>query len=210
MGMNYDFLSVPKGFLSWAENLSARKTFLPQEMIYQEMDQARQFYCLISGSVQIFLTSDIGIEKTLATYHSPALFGEAAFFDGFPRTTSARALSRSKVAVIDRDSILVCFRERPDLALSMITSLSRTVRMLSTQINQLSFLPAEQRLAQFLLEEAERSRNNISYSHEEIGSRIGCSRVTVSRTLKDFKENGWIDTGYKTIRILLPEALEKL
>jgi len=82
--------------------------------------------------------------------------------------------------------------------------------MLSTQINQLSFLPAEQRLAQFLLEETEHSRNNISYSHEEIGSRIGCSRITVSRTLKDFKENGWIDTGYKTIRILLPEALERL
>ena len=208
--MNYDFLSVPKEFLSWAENLSTRKTFLPQEVIYQETDHARQFYCLISGKVQIFVTSDIGIEKTLATYHSPALFGEAAFFDGFPRTTSARALSLSQAAVIDRDSILTCFREQPDLAFSMITSLSRTVRMLSTQIHQISFLPADQRLARFLIEESGKDLDHISYSHEEIGSRIGCSRVTVSRTLKEFKKKGWIDIGYKTIHILCPEALKTL
>ena len=158
------------------------------------------------------MTSPEGIEKTITVYQNHALFGEAAFFDGSPRTTSARALVASRVVVIDRESILTCFREQPDLALSMICSLSRNVRMLSTQINEISFLPAEQRLARFLVEESGCGVRQVSYTHEEIGSMIGSSRVTVSPAFCGaFAEQRLaIRTSYRKIEVLQPEQLSSL
>ena len=197
-----DHFAPAAGLLRWAEAQPGRR-YENQAVIYHSGEDAGQFYCLIDGKVQIYMTSPEGIEKTITVYQNHALFGEAAFFDGSPRTTSARALVASRVVVIDRESILTCFREQPDLALSMICSLSRNVRMLSTQINEISFLPAEQRLAGYGVRQ-------VSYTHEKIGSMIGSSRVTVSRILRTFAEQRLIRTSYRKIEVLQPEQLSSL
>ena len=204
-----DHFAPAAGLLRWAEAQPGRR-YENQAVIYHSGEDAGQFYCLIDGKVQIYMTSPEGIEKTITVYQNHALFGEAAFFDGSPRTTSARALVASRVVVIDRESILTCFREQPDLALSMICSLSRNVRMLSTQINEISFLPAEQRLARFLVEESGCGVRQVSYTHEEIGSMIGSSRVTVSRILRTCAEQRLIRTSYRKIEVLQPEQLSSL
>ena len=204
-----DHFEPAAGLLRWTESQPGRR-YENQAVIYHSGEDAGQFYCLIDGKVQIYMTSPEGIEKTITVYQNHALFGEAAFFDGSPRTTSARALVASRVVVIDRESILTCFREQPDLALSMICSLSRNVRMLSTQINEISFLPAEQRLARFLVEESGCGVRQVSYTHEEIGSMIGSSRVTVSRILRTFAEQRLIRTSYRKIEVLQPEQLSSL
>ena len=204
-----DHFAPAAGLLRWAEAQPGRR-YENQAVIYHSGEDAGQFYCLIDGKVQIYMTSPEGIEKTITVYQNHALFGEAAFFDGSPRTTSARALVASRGVVIDRESILTCFREQPDLALSMICSLSRNVRMLSTQINEISFLPAEQRLARFLVEESGCGVRQVSYTHEEIGSMIGSSRVTVSRILRTFAEQRLIRTSYRKIEVLQPEQLSSL
>lgn len=204
-----DHFAPAAGLLRWAEAQPGRR-YENQAVIYHSGEDAGQFYCLIDGKVQIYMTSPEGIEKTITVYQNHALFGEAAFFDGSPRTTSARALVASRVVVIDRESILTCFREQPDLALSMICSLSRNVRMLSTQINEISFLPAEQRLARFLVEESGYGVRQVSYTHEEIGSMIGSSRVTVSRILRTFAEQRLICTSYRKIEVLQPKQLSRL
>ena len=204
-----DHFAPAAGLLRWAEAQPGRR-YENQAVIYHSGEDAGQFYCLIDGKVQIYMTSPEGIEKTITVYQNHALFGEAAFFDGSPRTTSARALVASRVVVIDRESILTCFREQPDLALSMICSLSRNVRMLSTQINEISFLPAEQRLARFLVEESGCGVRQVSYTPEEIGSMIGSSRVTVSRILRTFAEQRLIRTSYRKIEVLQPEQLSSL
>jgi CRP/FNR family transcriptional regulator len=53
------------------------------------------------------------------------------------------------------------------------------------------------------------SLRTIDYTHEELGERIGVSRVTVSRTLSRFREKGWIDTKYKEIDILDFRAIQE-
>ena len=201
-----DFLSLPAGFLSWAQTLPTVRSYAAGETVYREGQPAACFYCLLQGKARVFVTSGAGTEKTLTVYATPAVLGEAAFFDGSPRTTSAQTLEASRIISVSRDQMLTCFREKPDLALSMISSLSRTIHMLSRQINQMAFLPAEQRVADFLRREGERSRA-ISYTHEEIAAFVGVSRVTVSRILTRFRRQGILSTQYGGLRLLHPERL---
>ncbi len=202
-------ITIPEGFVALIQSSDSRRSYRAGSLIYAEGDPADHFYYLEKGQVRIFVSSEQGSEKTLTVYREHNFFGEAAFFDGYPRMSSARAASDCQVAVISREDILTWFRQDPDLALSMIASLSQTIRMLSGQINQISFLGADRRLARFLLDETTAADALVTFTHEEIGALIGTSRVTVSRLLQEFKKNAWIKTGYGSIQVINRTGLQE-
>lgn len=206
--MNTPYWNLPREFPEWAETLSALTLYKKNEQVYLEGEPAHSFYYLKSGRVQVYVTSDTGVEKTLAIYGKHALLGEASFFDGSPRMSSARVIADSQIIPIGRQEILTYFAQQPSQALSMIESLARTVRHLSHQIHEISFLPAEQRITRFLLNESADGSQDIAYTQEEIASLIGCSRITVSRALSAFKSAGWIQTHYSRIHITNAQQLK--
>lgn len=70
-------------------------------------------------------------------------------------------------------------------------------------IQQMFFLRLDQRLAVFLLDEV--SKNNtdvISLTHEQIAKNIGSAREVVSRTLKHFAAEGYVELFRGGLRVL--------
>lgn len=168
-------------------------------MIYWQEEEASCFYYLKSGRVQIFLSSENGSEKTLTILGPGSLLGEAAFFDGLPRVSSARTLARSEIVSVHREQLTSYFREDPHLAMEMLRYLARTIRMLSDQVDNMTFLQADRRIARLLTAMAEESGICIRCTHEEIGNRVGVSRVTVSKILSQFSRQGWIKPAYGSL-----------
>lgn len=169
-------------------------------MIYWQGSHADEFYYLKNGSVRIFLSSESGAEKTLNMLKPGKIFGEAAFFDGLPRVSSAKAIQRSEIIQITRRSLLECIRREPQLAMNLLTYLSQTIRMLSTQVDTVTFQQSDERIARLLLNlSAENGR--VSATHEDLAALAGVSRVTVSRILADFSRKGWVETGYRGIHV---------
>ena len=100
------------------------------KMIYLQEETAIRFYYLKKGRVKIFLSSPDGLEKTLAVLQPGSLFGEASFFDGKPRVSSAKTLEKSEILSIDRTGLEHCFRQDPQLAFHLLRHLSGTIRMI--------------------------------------------------------------------------------
>ena len=123
----------------------------PGYLIYLQDTQATCFYYLSSGQVKSFLQSEDGGERVLNIYHGGSLFGEASFFDGLPRVSSAVALTPCQIVPIDREQVTQEFVRDPELALAMMKYLARTVRLLSSQVDQMAFRPARWRVASYLL-----------------------------------------------------------
>lgn len=98
--------------------------------------------------------------------------------------------------------------EHPLQALSMIETLAKTVRNLSTQIHEISFLPANNRIARFLLTESSFGQKEIRYTHDKIESLVGCSRITVSRALAASRKQGLLQTQYGRIAVRDAQNLE--
>lgn len=207
--VHYDNPWFTEEMLNLLSELAVTRVYWDKEIIYYQEEKADWCYYLKKGKVRIFVASEDGQEKTLAVYRSQTLFGEAAFLDGQPRTTTAVALSESEVLVIGKEHVLQCFREQPSLAWSIMSSLSQTIRMLSTQINQITFLSARERLIQFLIGEYEKGYLEISHTQEEIGAFIGSSRVTISRELNELKRKGILAIHYGKIQIVSVEELKK-
>lgn len=189
------------------EGAGTPRKFERDAMIYLQGTQAEEFYYLKSGRVKIFISSEDGLEKTLTILEPGRIFGEAAFFDGMPRVSSAKALARSSAVMVTRQSLTESIRRDPQLALGLLTYLSQTIRMLSAQVDSMAFLEAGQRLSRLLLSLAD-SSGTVRATHEDLAGLAGASRVTVSRTLARFAKSGWIETEYRAVKILDFRALD--
>ena len=184
------------------------KIYVPGQLIYLQDTYPAAFYYLESGSARSFISSPEGTERLLTLHHSGDLMGEASFFDQCPRVSSAIAITECKVFSVDRQRLERIFQLHPERALPMLRYLARTVRLLSGHVDDITFRPADQRLAGALLGQA-REDGVVRATHEELGSAVGVSRVTVSRVLARFSQNGWIRTGYGAVTVMDKIALDR-
>ena len=194
---------------SWdllAEGRSPRK-YRAGQLIYLQGARPDCFYYLISGSARSFISTGDGEERVLAVHRAGGLMGEASFFDGCPRVTSAMALEDCLILSVNRAQLDTAFQRHPELALPMLQYLARTVRMLSAHVES-SALPARQRVARWLL--AQGSGGPLKATHEGIGQAVGLSRVTVSRALGELEQLGLAELGYRSVRVLDRDGLEAL
>lgn len=179
-------------------------------LIYLQNTEATCFYYLKSGRVKSFIQSEGGTERVLRIYEQGALFGEASFFDELPRVSSAVALTPCQIVPIDRELVMAEIRRDPDLAMLMLKYLARTVRVLSTQVDEMAFRPADQRIARHLLSLVPDTKGSLRCTQDEIAASVSVSRITVSRVLNEFVRAGWIKTAYGGLTLLDPDALQQL
>lgn len=178
------------------------------QVIYLQGTTAHEFYYLIQGTARSYISSSSGGERILTIHHTGDLMGEASFFDECPRVSSAIAVTECEIVSINREHLDHVFQVHSDLALPMLQYLARTVRLLSNHVDEATFLPANQRLARYLLTE---TTENFPFpcTHEELGFAIGTSRVTVSRLLSDYTKRGLVKTGYRSLTVIDREGLKK-
>lgn len=202
-------LNLKEGLWRVFETIQAPRVYAKGEMVYLQGERADCLYYLKAGRVKIFLSSENGMEKTLTILHCGSLFGEAAFLDRLPRMSSARTLIRSEIIAVDRPHLMRYFSEQPALAMNLLEYLARTVRMLSAQVDHMTFLQADQRIAQLLLNLTAGEEHVVRCTHEELAGLAGTSRVTVSKALGEFVRKGWIATRYREVGILDRDALRQ-
>jgi CRP/FNR family transcriptional regulator len=184
------------------------KKILKGSIIYHQGDKARCFYYLKKGRVKVVMTSADGMEKTLSTASAGEILGEAAFFDKMPRISSAYALTNIEVVSVDEAKLLSLIKDNPELALALLEIQATRIRQLSSQIDAITFMKADGRIASLLLRSA--SSNIVNYTHEEIAGIVGVSRVTVSKILNRFKREGLLKTDYGKIILINTVELKRI
>lgn len=211
--MYYDSFSSPESGLPhtlFAPFFAAGHpvSYAKGQIIYLQGQEATHLYCLRSGAVRTLITSDAGEERLLTTYGPGSIFGEASFFDGMPRVSTAEAAADCTIVRLSHDTVDHLFSQHPELASAMITYLARTVRLLSGHVDTMSFQSADKRLANLLLNHPDTPELHVT--HEDLAAALGVNRVTVSRLLGSFARHGLIRTGYGVIRILDSSGLEAI
>ena len=190
-----------------AEGRSPRK-YRTGQLIYLQGTHPDCFFYLVSGSVRSFISSNDGEERVLTVHRAGDLMGEASFFDGCPRVTSAMALEECLILPVSQGQLDAAFQRHPELALPMLRYLARTVRMLSDHV-EASSLPARQRIIRWLLSQPDQN-GAVQVTHEGIGQAVGLSRVTVSRVLGELSDQGLVELGYRSVTLFNKDRLTDL
>ena len=189
------------------EGRSPRK-YRAGQLVYLQGTRPDCFFYVVSGSVRSFISSSSGEERVLTVHRAGDLMGEASFFDGCPRVTSAMALEDCLILTVDQGQLDAAFQRHPELALPMLRYLARTVRMLSDHV-EASSLPARQRIVRWLLNQPHQ-KGAVQATHEGIGQAVGLSRVTVSRVLGELSGRGLVELGYRRVTLKDRDMLRDL
>lgn len=174
-------------------------------------------YVVHSGFLKTVLIDEYGNEQVL----SFPMKGDILGVDGI----NSRMYSSEAVALSDCDLILLPFkkltalgRTHVELENAVYDVLSRELVREQAMVGMLGSLSAEARVARFLVMLSDRFASmgysskffNLRMTRHEIGSYLGLTLETVSRTLSAFNEIGMIAVNQRTIEIKDMEALKNL
>jgi CRP-like cAMP-binding protein len=165
-------------------------------------------YVIREGRVKVTKLSEDGREKILEILESGDFFGEMALLDREPRSASVKTLEPGRLLALSRADFLSVLHRSPDVAVAVIQELSRRLRWADEQTSALSFQRVKvratsllQRLAREPHPGGER-RATAPLTHQQIADMVGTSRETVTRVVKELKEEGWLRQDGK--RYLVP------
>lgn len=195
----------------WAafQQIGTPVRFSKGRIIYLQGQAPQYLYYLAQGQVKSFIVSDRGEERILTVYNRGSIFGEASFFDEQPRMSSAAALENCEIIPISQEQVLALFQQQPQLAVEMLRYLSQTVRLLSDQVDRITFLGADQRILRVLLSLPAKDQV-VQTTQDDLASAVGASRITVCRFLNKLQAAGYLKTGYGCITLLNLSALHQM
>ena len=103
------------------------------ELIFREGDQAREFYVLLRGEIEVFKALKGGAEARVATLGPGHWFGEMSVLDVQVRSASVRALSPCRLLVLTARDLDALYRRDLKsytlLVLNVARELSRRLRL---------------------------------------------------------------------------------
>jgi CRP-like cAMP-binding protein len=187
------------------------------EVLFGAGDEARGLYVVVSGSLRAFRVSLDGREQVIHVEHEGATIAEVPIFDDGPTPSTVAAESDAAVLFIDKRDVRRLCLEHPVIALAALKLLAGRLRRCSDLVATLSLQDVGQRLARFLLSEAEargeRSSTGIvfdlSLTKEQIATRIGSVREVVSRAFTRLQNDGLLAVEGHRVTILDEGALRR-
>lgn len=204
-------------FLNHLAKFGTVKAFSKNEMI--DPETADHVYIVLDGAFNQVLYSQDGDEISFFRLERGTVFGEMDFFDGYRTCVITKALKTSAVSIVPRDVLEKEIGKNPDVYKQFMHSIIRKYRIVMLELADVKFNDSLGKLAHSLVrlvhttgyrgnDKDNRYRINMTFTHEELASRLASNRSTITSGLKYFKEKGYITMEGKYIYIEKLEGLK--
>jgi CRP/FNR family transcriptional regulator, cyclic AMP receptor protein len=188
-------------------HLALRKRYPKDTVVFFENEEGDFFFTILEGRIKVTILGDDGREVILSVLGPGDFFGEMALLDNEPRSATAIAVEESELLSLHRNDFQSVLNDNRSITSALIRVLSARLRRANHQISTLALLDVYGRVARVIVdmarEEGKRLRDGrIAFrraTHQEIANRIGTTRETVTRMLKDLERQGLIHVEGKEI-----------
>ena len=201
------FTRLTEASLDAVLRLTRRRKFRKDEVIFHEKEPGDSLFVILHGRVKVAIFGDDGKEVTLSILSDGDFFGEMALLDQEPRSATIVAEEDCELLSLQRDDFMRALEQDPGMSSSLIEVLASRLRKANHQISTLALLDVYGRVARVIQEMAEEEGKRLKDgrvvvrrpTHMDIAHRIGSSRETVTRMMRDLEQNGHIETQGREI-----------
>ncbi len=187
--------------------LAARKRYPKDGVVFFENEAGDTLFMVADGRIKVTILGDDGREVILSVLGAGDFFGDMSLLDNEPRSATAIAAEESELLSLSRADFAGLMKENPGIMTTLIGVLSARLRHANHQISTLALLDVYGRVARVIVDlardEGRRLKDGrIAFqrpTHQEIANRIGTTRETVTRMLKDLQRQGMIKVSGKEI-----------
>src|SRR5690554_3632368 len=166
------FAALPEERLRPLAQQAVQRSLAADEIVFLEGEPSAGLWLIDKGQVKVYKVTAQGREHVLHLLGPGDTFNDIPALDGAPNPASA-------MAVTDQ------------LALAVLRGLTKRIRRLVVQIEDLALRSVTARLARFLLEQTENpSLSGPAITRALIATHLATSPETVSRALRTLEETG--------------------
>ena len=205
------FRDLPEKDLADIAGLLIDRKFPRDAVLYEDGSLGDYMYIISEGQVKITKMSEDGREKILEILGPGNFHGEMSLLDRAPRSASAKTTTPCVLLALSRQDFLGLLKQNHEVTLELIRVLARRLRETDEQIKGLLFERVEgrtRRLLARLAKEAVPGREDrmatSPITHQQLADLVGTSRETITRVVKELKDEGWLEQEGK--RYLVPSA----
>jgi CRP/FNR family cyclic AMP-dependent transcriptional regulator len=187
------------------------------DVILSHMDESRDIFFVLSGTVEVSLFSRSGRRITFNDKGPGQMVGELSAIDGKPRSAHVIANSNCRIAAIAPAEFLEIVDTYSGVARFMREHLVRQVRLLSERVFEFNALGVNNRIHVELLRRAQSTSGDGATreispipTHAEIASRASTHREAVTRELSRLTKEGVLAKSREALVVVDIERLEKL
>ncbi|WP_041068362.1 Crp/Fnr family transcriptional regulator [Thiolapillus brandeum] len=181
-------------------------------VLFQQGDEFRRFYLVVSGHMKLFRLAPDGNEKVIELVDAGHTFAEALMFLEQPRyPVGAISLGETNLISIDARHFQEILKSSVDLCMALLGDMSFRLRSLVREIDDLSLHSATCRVAAFILARAPDHRDDfdLDIPKHVIASRISVKPETFSRIIKGLKSKEILEIKGSKVHLLDREALKE-
>ncbi len=173
---------------------SSATDYAKGQTIFHRGDPADVFYFVLEGWVKVYRSTAEGDEAIVHIFSAGDTIAEAVAFAGKNYPVSAQAVENSRVVPILTKRLVAELSRSPELALSIMGSLSMQLHSMVTEIEQLKTRTATQRVCDFFIRRCAVDEGpaviSLPYDKVIIASRLGMKPESLSRILNRLRKIG--------------------
>ena len=180
------------------------------EALFQQGDKAERFYLVLKGQIKLYRLSPDGNEKVIEIVTPGNTFAEALMFLNRPHyPVGATAIGHAELISIDAADFVSMLRESVETCFLIMGDMSRRLRGLIGEIDNLSLHSAGCRVADYLLRRAEQEGDvfDLGVPKLVIASRLTVKPETFSRIIRELSNRNLIRVQARRIEVLDRAAL---
>lgn len=192
---------------------SACQKYHPGEIVFFQGYRYDHFFWVKNGMVKISILSETGEEKVLG-FHKNSMFGMDLWGENSIAVVTATAYTNADIYSIPRKRVKRCLEAHPEMSMKLLTYTCDIMRLMVFHMHSHLFLDAKTRIADILylyaqMGENQEEKKRIYMTEQELSELTGISRVHAARILKEFRQQGLIQTQRGMIVILEEDRLYK-
>jgi CRP/FNR family transcriptional regulator, cyclic AMP receptor protein len=211
------FCSLGSAVLADLELATGAVSLPSQAPLFAEGEEARCLYVICSGFLKLTVGRQHDRQMIVRVAGPGSLLGLYAILSHGVYEVSAQTLTAAQLRPVERDRFLTFLRIHKEAQLRAVQCICQEYRFALQDACRISLAETVAgRLGRLLLElghqigeqvDGAEFRFPLLLTHEEMASMACTTRETVTRTLGQFRKDGWISTEGSLVTLHRPEQL---
>lgn len=209
------FQDLSKSEMEHIDRVTTMVTTPKGRVFYSPADDSEVLFLLKKGNVDVYRINAEGKKLVTAQLSKGAVFGKMGILGQRMDEAYAEATSECLICVMSRSDVEQLLLKDPRIAMRLAQSLGNRLAEAEARLEDMAFKSVPGRVASLLLRLADdtdwRGRKVVKgLTHQQIAEIIGSYRETVTLTLNEFRNAGYVDIGRRKITLLDEPKLSEI
>ncbi|MFD0249683.1 Crp/Fnr family transcriptional regulator [Streptomyces sp. NPDC127113] len=190
-------------------NLGTRTRFEAGAVLLREGMRDQHALLLLSGLTKVTATVENGESSLLAVRAAGDTVGEMAALAGAPRSATVTACGPLTAQVLPSGALHGLLLRRPQISIALTGLVADRLRWANRRRLDFRGYPTKVRLARLLVELAAAygspGRGGVvigcRLTQPELATLVGAAETTIHKVLRDLREEGLVETGYRATTV---------